>query len=254
MWPADSLAPIEQHYEVMEQCGLGPGRDNWAVAIDAAELFRWPVVMLRSVLANPPAVDADRLATQIRAFVVTLAGSIEGIAPTIYGSSTNLADAITDDAVEGVGRVVRGEPTEVADFEDMGEIIATTVDRVVADGAEDDDGEETARPFAADVRQEIVAMAERMASWCPWAKEATPDELTGAVILAARVVDLLRAIAPGSAVEGDERRAEVAWLAPWCGAELAPIGFDRFLPAVEGITLPAPSDQEKSLESPPDQG
>ena len=70
MWPLDPLTDLDRHYGVMDACGLGSGRDNWAVAVDAAVQFGWATVKLRSVIVEPPPIDGSSLMARVRALVV----------------------------------------------------------------------------------------------------------------------------------------------------------------------------------------
>jgi hypothetical protein len=225
MWPADPLARIERHYEVIEECGLGPGRDNWTVAVDAAEHFDWPIVLLRSLLTGPPPrhLIAPGFHERIRAVLVGVAQGIDGIAnytepatcPTV-----DLAEAVVDDAYRAVGKTLDRAPTEAEDFVDLGEIVQTLGERAEVEGFPDDESETTDRSFEADLRDFWSAHAGRFTPDTPWATEAEPAKLASAVRMAAQLVDLCNTVSPSLASTGDARRAEVVALAPTCGVIL----------------------------------
>jgi len=244
MWPLDPMAKIERHYDVMDACGMGEGRDNWIVALDAAVRFEWPVVMLRPILSDPPAIDAERFASRVRVLIVTLAKCIEGLRG--YGSTTDMAEAVTDDVFSAVEQAVQGDETTSADFDDTAELVDTTIDRITDAGTlSDDSGDETAAArFSDDVRAEILGLVERFSTWRPWVQDAPAKGLIRAVVLADGVVALLDKLPfrdiPGGTLRSDERWREVAWLAPWCGAELIPAGFDQHLPVLGQIVAPEP--------------
>lgn len=225
MWPADPLARIERHYEIMSECGLGSGRDNWAVAVDSAELFGWPTVLLRSVLTDPPVrLVSPGFHERIRAVLVNVAQLIGGLAPgyeePAAGDTADPAEAVVDDAYRAIGKTVAGEPTEPADFVDLGEIIQTIADRGAAEGLADDEPETIDQPFATDLRDFWSSHVERFTPATPWAQSATPAKLAGAVAFAAKIVDIGNTLLPAMASTGDTRRAEIAAMAPTCGVIL----------------------------------
>jgi hypothetical protein len=249
MWPLDPMAKIERHYEVMDACRMGEGRDNWIVALDAAVQFGWPVAMLRPVLADPPALDADRFVSRVRALVVTLARGIEGLQSydePASGSTADLAEAIADDMFSGVSREVHHEETTAADFDDFADGVDATIDLLTDDGTVyDDAGDDTDRRLSHDVRNEIRGLVDRVSTWRPWAQEASPDSLVHALVVADRTVALLDALSPLDAPRSDERWKELAMLAPWCGAELIPMGFDHRLPALGRLVTPPRSADDQ---------
>jgi hypothetical protein len=261
MWPADPAARIERHYEVMEQCGLGPGRDNWAVAVDAAEHFDWPVAMLRSMLASPPPrhLVAPGFHERIRAVLVGVAQGIDGIANYTEPAArptADLAEAIVDDAYRVVGKTLDGAPTEAEDFIDLGEIVQAVGERAVAEGVPDDESETTDRSFDADLRDFLSAHVDRFTPNAPWASEAAPAKLAGAVRMAGQLVELCNTVSPDLASTGDARRAEIVALAPTCGVlldvvpEVTDGGYSgpEAMPMIRHAAIP-----QLSVDSPPEE-
>jgi hypothetical protein len=256
MWPAKPGASLERHYQVMDACGIGPGRDDWVVAIEAAIDHEWPIVKLRSVLSDPPPIDATRLGQRVLVLVgllVQVSGMVDDYRDGGTMDTTTQLDRPTktlvrrepfndvvegarDDIVSGNVRAMLGQETESADFNSTGELISSLADRAIAIGVPDSGGEAANRPFADEVRNRVLGMSERSTSWLTWAEKASPDELAHAVKLASKIVDLLDELSP-HAVHGDQRFREIAWFSGWCGAELVPMDFGKFLSPLEDLML-----------------
>jgi hypothetical protein len=270
MWPADPTTDLARHYEVMDACGLGSGRDDWAVAIEAAARFSWPTARLRSTIANPPPIDGRALMARVRTLAVLLVRAngitdsyrdegpndttayVDRTTRTVKRRETHndVVEGVVDDVIGGVERAVSGELATGEDFESMGELVTSTVDGLVEGGESDDAGEDTGRPISQDVQTEVVGIVERLPGWGTWAEEAAPADLAHAAAVAAAVVDLLNRLTPEEASVGDKRRGEVAYLASWCGAELVPAGFDKQLSALGDLVQVPPTDQSSRRLAP----
>jgi hypothetical protein len=268
MWPAESSADIERHYEVMDALGLGSGRDNWLIALQAAALYEWPIVRLRNDLsAKYPVILSDTSIVPapsqgsaefnlVRRFLSTIALGSEAVAETpattrlnpetrkfeLQESASDIADAMADDAIAGVSRAVASEVTTPDDFSAFAELVDTMMDQLPSAASEDVPESVSDEPLSVPVQTEMQGLSERLAGWPEWAKTASPRELVRAVKMADGIVTFLEAATSGMATTETERWRFVGLLAPMCGAEwplLEPIMTEVFA-SVRGTAGLAP--------------
>jgi hypothetical protein len=171
MWPAESSADIERHYQVMDALGLGSGRDNWLIALQAAAQYDWPIVRLRTdlvasspVIASGTKIDpalsqSSAVFNLVRRFLSTIALGSEAIATEqsfkFPDSAGDIAGGIADDAIAGVGAAVTSQATIPDDFNAFAELVDTMLDRLP--GAATEEGPETLsdEPLSMDVHTEM---------------------------------------------------------------------------------------------------
>jgi hypothetical protein len=267
MWPAESAADIKRHYEVMDELGLGSGRDNWLIALQAAAWYEWPTVRLRNDFSTGypviPRTGIDSALFQnsaaiglVHRYFSKIALSSDDVATTtpterlnlearkveLLESAGDFANAMADDAIDGAVKAITSEVTTPDDFNAFAVLVNTMIDQVPDAASQDESEPLSDEPLSLPLRTEMQGFSERMAGWSEWAQTASPRELVGAVKMADGIVSFLEATTSDSALTETERWRFVGLLAPMFGAEL---------PTLEPIVTPMLASLKGATQLPP---
>ncbi len=268
MWPLDGEADFVRHYEVMDALGLGTGKDNWLIALQSADAFEWPTVRLRRDLLAVAELDIegatiDQSAARqspvfslVREFLSGIALGSEDASREPLVSSVNrqtrrielresvgdVAEALADDAIDGVWRTATSQSTSPEDFRAFAVIADTVADKVP--GIEDGDLLSEV-PLEVDVHARVATFPARMTNWLGWARTASPRELVEAVRTTTGIV---RAIAgdPGRRLTETDWWRFVGMLTPMFGSERSALE-----PVVAAILVSVKSNIRRTDSRPP---